>query len=376
MTHSRPISDVTELLAGGDLHTCRPLILASLKNEESLKTYFQSLLAYGSLHPVERSREENIQTHPVVILNSLKNLVSLRLENPSEPLVTLATEVSLSVTPDPPGETWRNVPAEKLNEPFFVMDLLLALEAGDRKTAFQEAARMFHLSDNEYYLVDILTEAAVREFPRLGLFGYAFHRAAAFCKGMDITPFSYRLLETVSRDTIGPLFPGVPPGFRVDFFAEPVLKSGDPEDVILLAVADRLWNVQSMKRDAYRKAVAGWFGEKWTDPVAGEKQERAPEGKDVDWTSLLKTGDARAVAAGLSRARETEDYHWPVDVAEYWLRHTVTENPRHFVLLDAVQHLAKVLPAEHMIPLAGYLLGPSRTSHPTERQGKSRREEK
>lgn len=294
--------------------------------------------------------------HPVVYLNSLKNLVSLRLEDPSEPLITLATRVALSLTPDPPEKGWRDVAPDKLNEPMFVMDLLLALEEGNRDKAFEEAARMSHLSDNEIYLVDILTEAAVREFPRLGILGYAFHRAAAFCERKDTMTFAYRLLEAVSREPIGPLFPAIPDGFRVDFFAGPILKSGDVTEVILLAAAERLWNLDSMKRGAYRKAVVGWLGERWADAGEEENQGPPPAGKAGDWSTFLKRGDAEGIAAGMVHARSEEAFNWPVEVAEYWIDQGATENLRHYLLLDALQHLVKVLPGKYMSLLAHYLI--------------------
>ncbi|MFQ6616409.1 MAG: hypothetical protein ACE5HZ_06530 [Fidelibacterota bacterium] len=344
-------NDLTEALASGDLESCRSFIRSSLIDEPSLRTYFQSLLAYAALHPLESAR-----SHPVVTLNSLKNLVSLRLNIPSEPLVTQATKVSLSLRPDPPDKSWRGVSPERLNEPFFVMDLLTALEEGDREKAFEEAARMSHISDNETYLVDILTEAALREFPRLGLFGYAFHRAAVFCRGKDITPFAYRLLEAVSQEPIGPPFPTIPDGFRVDVFAGPVLTSGDTGEVILLAVADRLWNLDSMKGTAYRRAVVGWLGQRWAQVATLEKPAPGPKGQRGDWPELLKNGDTEAVASSLIHVRESEDSIWPVEVAETWISQGITEDPNHFVMLDALQHLVKVLPEEYMTLLAQYLI--------------------
>ncbi|MFQ6674187.1 MAG: hypothetical protein ACE5GH_05315, partial [Fidelibacterota bacterium] len=259
-------STLVSALSAGDLEMCRQQMKLGVKDESSLRGYFQSLFRYACSHPTPQQPAGETISHPLVVLNALKNLVSLRLDRPSKTLMEYATRLAAESRPEEPDDGWLQVPAEILAQPLVVLDLLWALEEGDRERAFREAARISLVSENKFYVMEILTEVCLHEFERWAPFGYALNRTCAFCRGKDIKSFVWTLLNAISRHPVRTVPSVLPKAFRVGAYASPVLGGGDLKDVVMLAVAHRFWHLDSVKQATYRKGISGWLLDRYGTP--------------------------------------------------------------------------------------------------------------
>jgi len=73
--------------------------------------------------------------HPTVILNSVKNICGLRLDNPSLPLLNYAVEIARDAQSSPRDSDWRKVSEKERIKPLFVMDFRQALANRDIDSA-------------------------------------------------------------------------------------------------------------------------------------------------------------------------------------------------------------------------------------------------
>ena len=331
---------ILSALSSGDFEACETHLDSALIDEASLRQYFQSLFLYASRQKEMPHQKGERMTHPVVVLNSLKNLCSLRLDRPSRALVEFATKLCLKVRAEKPDDRWYQVPSDVLNEPIFVMDLLFALEEGERDKAFQEAAKISLISDNKFYVIELLTEACAHKFESIGSVGYAFHRAAAFCQGLDLKSFLPPLLEILTRGGIKIATVSIPSNFDLRAYAKPVIESDDLTGLILYATCDRLWNLESVKQTAFRQGVTRFLLDRFG------RMERDSE---------REAGDPEKVGEFLRDSPVKNSAVWPVELAEHWLDTKLTSDPHDFVVLDSIQHLVRRLPDSYSYSLGEHL---------------------
>ncbi|MEE9166848.1 MAG: hypothetical protein V3U24_05220 [Candidatus Neomarinimicrobiota bacterium] len=346
-----------DALSSGEFERCKPYIDEVVTDPSSLRQYYQSLLQHIFVQTHVREERDPWLAHPVIPVNAIKNISSLRKDSPSRPLVEFAARIALEAQPSGGVGDWPEVPPEALNQSVFVADLFNALQQGDLEKASEEAARLALISDNKLYVLEILMEACTRKFDTLGLLGYSIFRAAAFCAQIDIGSFILPLLKSAARERIQHIRMSSPEEFDMDAYGWPVLSRGGLEDVVLYAVAHRLWNLESVKQSAFRGGIALWLAEKYGTPtrIPGGGVSHRPN-KTSNSASLWDQADPEALAAHLQGARERGDMTWAVDLGEHWFREGIPLNSGHFVALDSLQHLAGVVPDSCLIFLGENLL--------------------
>lgn len=344
-------------LSTGDFDSCRPHMEEALADAESLRPFFQSLFQYTCVELDIQEEKDLIGAHPAVPLNAIKNLCSLRLSSPSRPLVEFATRLAMEVEPSQQAGHLPEVPPEAVNQPVFVRDLLGALEEGDDDRAIEEAAKLSVISDNKLYVMEILMEACAQNLDGLGLLGYSLYRAAAFCLNVEIGPFMVLLTRRVAREQIKVVRTFAAGEFNMMAYADAVLNGGRVRDVVLYGVSDRLWNLESVKQSAFRQGIAIWLVQRYGEP------SEIPRGKlpviserDSNFLSLWDQGDPEALAAYLHRARTEGEMTWALELGERWLQEEIPVSSDQFVVLDALQHLAKGMPESCLISLSEILL--------------------
>ena len=236
----------------------------SVKDETSLKIFTQLVFQFVVCN--KRLINDNSPiNHPIVILNSIKNLLSLRRNNPSTHLLTYLVEYALNLEPQKSVLSWAAVSDEELNQPAFVMDFSQSLENSDKEKTLFEASKLVKLSDNKFYLMDVLLESALYCQDELIFDGFAFHRAAVFSGNDFADQFLLNFLEAVMNHQItGKKFSGVE-DFDIHEIASYILKTNDLKSVLMYATLERIWNLESVKKRDLRfmssKRGCGFVGQ-------------------------------------------------------------------------------------------------------------------
>lgn len=268
------------VLKGEEWNEDREVLTGATAHRESYRAAFEELFLRAALSNAERGRD-GVWRHPIIAVNALKNLASLRLATPSFPLLEVAAQLVMlapvSARPAP-----EQIPPDLLSQPLFVRDLQRALELGDSEGARLELGLLLSLSDNRMVAMDLLLEAAAHAFPAAGLIGYAAHRGASFCANSDAAPLAEMIVSALAQErpavrTTGEKlieeFPAT--------FAEELAQEGDETDLILLAGAHRAWHVESMRRVGVREGILRWIAGEYVENGGavrrrnGRREERA-----------------------------------------------------------------------------------------------------
>ena len=127
--------------------------------------------------------EGSSSKHPIISLNSIKNIIGDDKNQPSTILLKALEKIANQHTKrEDDQELLDQVAKDGIGLTVFISDLIESCENHDYKRMEKEAARLQLVSDNGLSGFEILIEIALRDFNRLGLLAYHLHRAMNFNK--------------------------------------------------------------------------------------------------------------------------------------------------------------------------------------------------
>ncbi|MFC1483753.1 hypothetical protein ACFL6Q_01730 [Candidatus Neomarinimicrobiota bacterium] len=119
---------------------------------------FESLLLVAASVPFT----EDLNKHPVVLVQAAKALIGLRPEKPSQRLMEFALKICERYDYEAPDPALLQVGSDELGELVTVHELERALLGGDLPAAQKQAGRLLTVSDNRALLFDVLLDVAAR----------------------------------------------------------------------------------------------------------------------------------------------------------------------------------------------------------------------
>ena len=193
--------------------------------------------------------------HPVCVINSIKNFIGDDRENPSKPLLEFASNYLF-------GFDFRNDDQSQLDEAVkdgigltaFLGDLEDACQQGKWEELQTLSAKTFMASDRSRGTLDALSELALQDTDRNGLFIFHLLRAYQFQDAKDDTwAFTKCILEWMSGKTLPEPHDQADstPGDIHDLMIE----SGD---LSLFGSVARLWEGDYVRIRGFRRELSYW----------------------------------------------------------------------------------------------------------------------
>ena len=346
---------VNQALLDNDNESLIHLINKSVNDETSLRIFLQ--LVFQFIVRNKRLIDDNPPIdHPIVFLNSIKNVLSLRRNDPSTRLLIYLIEYVLNLESKKSELQWATVSDKELNQPAFVMDFSKALENSEKEKALFEASKLVKLSDNKFYLMDVLLESALYCQDELIYDGFAFHRAAAFSGNDFADQFLLHFLEVLMNHQItGKKFSEVE-DFDIHEIASSILKTNDLKSVLMYATLERIWNLESVKKKDLRSAILYKLLEVYETFHVNSNGKFEHTKRSHNIIDAFTSGDKNILSSVIQQKQEESNRNWAVELAEYWLSENKDIIPSQFVMLDAIQHLCHVLHPEQLRELSSLLL--------------------
>ena len=152
-----------------------------LSSDDSTKIdiveYLQSLLLKAaSVH--HYGHPEN---HPIVIINSLKNILGDVRERPSKIIMDFGNDyINKKLIRKYDENILKKIKNKGLTSSAFVMDLEDAIFQSNSKKAEEEAGKLFLLADSPQAILESLVNISLLDFDRYGILSYHLLRAFAF----------------------------------------------------------------------------------------------------------------------------------------------------------------------------------------------------
>ena len=341
---------LSSLSLENDLNGLKNVINEAVSSDTTLRLFFKDLFRFSaSNHGTYAASDEN-RTHPLIALNSLKNLAALRLDSPSRPIVEKAIEIChhSQASDDSPAKI--ELKQEELDQPLFTQDFLRAVVEGDAEKARCEAAKIAVVSGNQVAVIEMIMEVATHHMDELGTFVYGVYRSAVFGGEKEPEPFMNLLLTEVTKQPRPIETADLSGNVSLYPFLGDVLKNSDDRDFSLFSTALRLWETDSPRQSGYRKGLKLWAERQFkSKPLTEETGALRKESSANSIIKTIKDNNPSQLTHFLFRARAADDWSWTTELAESWIESFETKESD-FLLLDSLQSLIKAVP-ESFIPL-------------------------
>ena len=240
-----------DCLVTRDIPESKLYLKTSLKSDANLVVILDDLLFVSALV----SENEKPGIHPVILMNSMKNIIGDDRKNPSIALLEFAVEYML-------GFEFRKNDQEQLNDSVvdgvgltaFIGDLEDACQNGDWEKANALAAHTFVASDYSRGVLDALIELALQDTDRNVLFTFHLLRAFQF---QAIRRDNWTYIKCILDYLTDSVFPN-PHNFSkktpIDVKDE-MIQSGD---LSLFSAVERLWYGDYVRIRGYRRELSHW----------------------------------------------------------------------------------------------------------------------
>ena len=204
--------------------------------------------------------------HPIIVLNSLKNIIGDNREKPSRILLDSMRKL-IDKYPKRTDDKiiLNNIAKEGVGLTVFTSDLEDACQTGNSLEMENAAAKLQWVSENGLGVLEVLIEVAIQDFSRLGIFSYHLHRANHFNQEQNNT-WSYNrcLLKEIAKA------PLPDPHEKVDMKSIFIIPK-DSQLLPSLASANRLWDGQFVRIEGIRRELSNWFDSNQFESDNGQK---------------------------------------------------------------------------------------------------------
>tara|TARA_B100000579_G_scaffold425488_1_gene431283 strand:- start:4 stop:981 length:978 start_codon:yes stop_codon:yes gene_type:complete len=301
-----------KLIRSGDLEQSDSVIAKASKGGDALVQYLNYMLLYAA----SVKWDKNIDSHPIVIINSVKNILSDNIEKPSITLLTFCFNI-LSKLPLRDNDEYyiKKVEKEGVGLAVFIGEFEDTIQSGDRGKAEILAAKFFLASDKSRAIIDSLAELGFQNINSNGLFIFHLLRAFNFMqKKSQIWTYACCLMNIIKLKKL----PN--PHKRRDFMPESLINdipyNYDIKTWVILAAMLRVWNNDYVRQDGYRREISHWL-------------------------YLLKTNIDKSEVKGISNYPGLNIFHNNfIKIAEEII--SKNKMPDNIIALDGLRYLSKI----------------------------------
>ena len=167
-------SSLYDLLREGDIDSCYRFADKASQGGEELIKYLNTILHFS----VSINWNNDIKEHPVIIINSIKNIISDNLNKPSKPLLYYCAKILIKSKIRDDNKYLDQIQNNSTRSSLFVGDLEDAIQSNDWKKAKLFAGEMYLASDRSRAVIDAIADIGLQNIEINGVF--IFHLLRAF----------------------------------------------------------------------------------------------------------------------------------------------------------------------------------------------------
>ena len=197
--------------------------------------------------------------HPVVCMNSVKNILGDVRDKPSEILLTYAGNFIAGLSSrEKDRKVIEDLPHKEIGKTIFISDLEDACQHGDAAQVQEEAARVYLAADGSPAILEILAELALQNVEGNGGFIYHCLRAFAFKPEKErVWSFVQCILQTIKKQSLPDPNEGTNNG--PNDLGTIFLNCEKSIDWITVAAVWRLWESEYMRLPGFKREISHWI---------------------------------------------------------------------------------------------------------------------
>ena len=318
-----------DLLKEGDIDNCYQFTDQASQGGKHLVQYLNTLLHYSASIKWEKETTD----HPLIVINSIKNIISDNREKPSEILLKYCLDVIIEKPIRDDNKCIDQVNNDGIGSAVFVGGLEDAIQSGDWEKAKITAAKIFLASDNSRAVIDTISDIGLQNIENNGLF--IFHMLRAFHFKQEKThiwTYACCLIDILQSS------PLPEPHNRKDLepnnLIDQILSYHDVELLVTYIAIYRIWGGDYIRQNSYNREISHWLSK-------------------ID--SSFKKMDINESKIKLGRSIIYNNY---IDVAENIIsqKSSVRQISINIIILEAIRYIEIIKPDKNLYYYANQII--------------------
>ena len=243
-------SNFFEFLKSKEIEKSKEFIQTKLKTEKDLIDIISNLILFSSLV----FRNNNKQTHPIILVNAVKNIIGDNRKNPSKILLNFLIEyLNLFKLRIDDKKIIDETLKEGTRESEFVSDLHDACQEGNLKKIKKISARIYIVSERSRAVLDALVEVLLQNVEDSILFVYHLLRSFQFQKSKNPWIFICSLIQEME-------FFSIPNPHKSSMITPADIRKSMMlfGEINLISSVERMWNGDYVRGESYRRELSHW----------------------------------------------------------------------------------------------------------------------
>ena len=322
-----------DLLREGDIDNCHKFIdQASLGGEELVK-YLNTLLYFSA----SLKWSKNIDQHPLIVVNSIKNIISDNRDNPSKILLYYCLEIlSKESTRDNDNKCLDEIKKDGVGSTVFIGNLESAIQSGEWEEAKILAANIFLASDPSRAVIDIITDFGLQNIEDNGLFIFHLLRAFYFKQEKSQTwTYACCLIDVLKTKPLPE--PSIRQDIQPDKLFDRVIYYYNTKFLETYTAVLRIWNGGYVRQDSYNREISHWLHSKqfYKDKIVNEKRSELVLDHDIDYNNFINIAEV-IISKG----------------------NTIVESSKGIITLEALRYIEKIRKNKYFHDYVNRLVSP------------------
>ena len=306
-----------DLLREGKIDSCHQFVDQASSGGEDLVKYLNTLLYYS----VSIKWVNSIENHPLIIVNSIKNIIADNRANPSKKLLFYCLQI-LTEKPirDNDDEYINDIIKDGVGSTVFVGSLEDAIQSGDWEKAKILAAKIFLASDHSRAVIDSIADLGLQDIDNNGLFIFHLLRAFHF-KQEKPHAWTYAccLIDMLQSKPLPE--PHIRQGLEPNKLFDLVLSYCDAELLVTYASILRIWGGDYVRQDSYNREISHWLYSKQSSKkkIIDKEESKIVLEQSINHKNFIQIAE-NIISKG----------------------NPISQSSKNIVILEALRHIAKI----------------------------------
>ena len=243
-----------KLLKQGDIDNCYQFTNQASQGGENLVQYLNTLLHYSASIKWGKKTSD----HPLIVINSIKNIISDNRDNPSEILLKYCLDIIIGKPVRDDNKYINQVKNDGVGSAVFVGTLEDAIQSGDWEKAKITAAKIFLASDNSRAIIDTISDLGLQDIENNGLF--IFHALRSFHfkqKKAHIWTYACCLFDILQSAPLPE--PHIRKDLEPNNLIDQILSNHNVELLVTYIAIHRIWGGDYIRQSSYNREISHWL---------------------------------------------------------------------------------------------------------------------
>ena len=311
-------SSLYDSLREGSIDSCyRFADKASLGGEELVR-YLNTIIHFS----VSINWNNDIAEHPVIVINSIKNILSDNIKKPSKPLLYFCAKFLNNSKIRDDNKTLDKIQNNSTSSSVFVGDLEDAIQSNDWDKAKLFAGQIYLASDRSRAVIDAIADIGLQNIENNGVFIFHLLRAFHFKQEKSqIWSYACCLISMLKLRSIPE--PHSRKDIKPDNIFDYIVSQNNLDLLIKYVAVYRIWDGDYVRQNSYTREISNWISNKKSLHANFKMKEKLAVKNDVQI-----------------------DY---IELAENIIaQEQVFTKSRDITLLEAIRHMNKIKPDENL----------------------------